>query len=103
MGRAEQRLYTVGPFWLARREQSPFLQIRWYDERAKVTRSKSSRCRTLDDAIQAIFAHHETWRARQRQEPEDASAAALFLQFWADRGISRRNAATVASSLRIFM
>jgi integrase len=102
MGRQEQRLYTVGPFWLARREQSPFFQIRWYDERAKVTRSKSSRCRTLDDAIPAILAHHEAWRAKQRQEPDEALAVALFLQFWNERGATRRNAATVASSLRIF-
>lgn len=103
MGREEKRLYTVGPFWLAEREQSPFLQIRWYDERAKVTRSKSSRCRTLDDAVPAILAHHEAWRAKQRQEPEDALAVGLFLQFWNERGKTRRNAATVASSLRIFM
>lgn len=103
MGREEKRLYTVGPFWLAQREQSPFLQIRWYDERSKVTRSKSSRCRTLDDAIPAILAHHETWRAKQRQEPDEALAVALFLQFWNERGKTRRNAATVASSLRIFM
>jgi hypothetical protein len=26
MGREEKRLYTVGPFWLARREQSPFFR-----------------------------------------------------------------------------
>jgi integrase len=103
VGREEKRLYTVGPFWLAQREQSPFYQIRWYDERAKVTRSKSSRCRTLDDAIVAILAHHEAWRAKQRQEPDDALAVALFLQFWKERGKTRRNAATVASSLRIFM
>lgn len=103
MGREEKRLYTVGPFWLARREQSPFLQIRWYDERAKVTRGKSTRRRTLDDAIPIILAHHEQWRSRQRQEPDEAMAAALFLNFWNERGRTRRNAATVASSLRIFM
>jgi integrase len=103
MGRQEKRLYTVGRFWLAERRQSPFLQIRWYDERAKVTRSKSTGCRTLDDAIPAILAHHEADRAKQRQEPDVASAVALFLQFWNDRGQTRRNAATVASSLRIFV
>jgi integrase len=103
MGREEKRLYTVGPFWLAERAQSPFYQIRWYDERAKVTRGKSSRCRTLDDAVAAILAHHEAWRAKQRQEPDEALAVALFLQFWNERGKTRRNAATVASSLRIFM
>lgn len=27
MGRAEKRIYTVGRFWLAKREQSPFYQI----------------------------------------------------------------------------
>jgi integrase len=103
MGREEKRLYTVGPFWLARREQSPFYQIRWYDERTKVTRGKSTRCRTLDDAIPSILAHHEAWRAKQRQEPDEALAVGLFIQFWNDRGKTRRNAATVASSLRIFM
>jgi integrase len=103
MGREEKRLYTVGPFWLAEREQSPFLQIRWYDERAKVTRSKSTRRRTLDDAIPVILAHNEQWRARQRQEPEEAIAASLLYNFWLDRGRTRRNAATVASSIRIFM
>lgn len=103
MGREEKRLYTVGPFWLAERAESPFLQIRWYDERAKVTRSKSTRRRTLDDAIPIILAHHENWRAKQRREPDEALAVALFLQFWRERGKTRRNAATVASSLRIFM
>jgi hypothetical protein len=72
MGREEKRLFTVGPFWLAQREQSPFYQIRWYDERAKVTRGKSTRCRALDDAIVSILAHHEAWRAKQRQEPDEA-------------------------------
>jgi integrase len=103
MGREEKRLYTVGPFWLAERAESPFLQIRWYDERAKVTRSKSTRRRTLDDAIPVILAHNEAARAKQRQEPDEALAVALFLQFWKERGKTRRNAATVASSLRIFM
>jgi hypothetical protein len=103
MGREEKRLYTVGPFWLAERAESPFLQIRWYDERAKVTRGKSTRRRTLDDAIPIILAHNEASRAKQRQEPDEALAVALFLQFWRERGRSRRNAATVSSSLRIFM
>jgi integrase len=103
MGREEKRLYTVGPFWLAQREQSPFFQIRWYDERAKVTRGKSTRCRALEDAKSSILAHHEAWRSKQRQEPDEALAVGLFLQFWNERGKTRRNAATVASSLRIFM
>jgi integrase len=103
VGREEKRLFTVGPFWLASREQSPFLQIRWYDERAKVTRGKSTRRRTLDDAIPVILAHHEQWRAKQRQEPEEALTVAILLQFWSERGKTRRNAATVASSLRIFI
>jgi hypothetical protein len=64
MGRQEQRLYTVGRFWLAQREQSPFFQIRWYDERAKVTRGKSSGCRTLDDAIpSSSLTMQPTWQA----------------------------------------
>lgn len=103
MGREEKRLYTVGPFWLAKRAESPFYQIRWYDERAKVTRGKSTRRRALDDAIPAILEHHEKWRAKQKQEPDEALVATLFKQFWKERGRTRRNAATVASSLRIFL
>jgi hypothetical protein len=75
MGRQEQRLYTVGRFWLARREQSPFFQIRWYDERTKTTRGKSSGCRSLDDAIQAILAHHAHDIAGGRQEPDGSTGA----------------------------
>jgi hypothetical protein len=59
MGRAEQRLYTVGRFWLALRAQSPFYQIRWYDEATKTTRGKSTGCGALLDAKRAIHAHAE--------------------------------------------
>lgn len=103
MGREEKRLYTVGRFWLAKREQSPFLQIRWYDERAKVTRSKSSGCRTLEDAIRAILAHHSDDLAMARQEPGDASAATVIMQYWKEHGRTRINAAATANSLRVFL
>lgn len=102
MGRQEKRLYTVGRFWLARREQSPFLQIRWYDERAKVTRSKSTGRRALDDAIPIILAHEESERSNERQTPDELLTVAAFRKFWEERGSSRRNAATIESSLRIF-
>lgn len=103
MGRQEQRLYTVGKFWLARREQSPFLQIRWYDERTKTTRGKSSRCRALDDAIHAILAHHANDIAGGRQEPDEALAATTIMQYWQEHGRTRINAATTANSLRVFL
>jgi integrase len=103
MGRREQRLYTVGRFWLAERQQSPFLQIRWYDERAKVTRSKSTGCRTLDDAIQAILAHHADDIAKSRQEPDEASVASAIIQYWREHGRTRINSGATANSLRVFL
>ena len=103
MGRQEKRLYTVGRFWLAAREQSPFLQIRWYDERAKVTRSKSSGRRTLDDAIPVILAHHADDLAQGRQEPDEALVAKIIAQYWNEHGKTRINAAATASSLRVFL
>jgi integrase len=103
MGRQEQRLYTVGRFWLAKREQSPFLQIRWYDERAKVTRSKSSSRRTLDDAIPVILAHHANDLADGRQEPSAALVATTIIQYWREHGRTRINSAATANSLRVFL
>jgi integrase len=103
MGRQEKRLYTVGRFWLAAREQSPFLQIRWYDERTKTTRSKSSGCRTLDDAIPVILAHHANDLADGQQEPSDALVATTIRQYWNEHGRTRINAAATAHSLRTFL
>lgn len=103
MGRQEQRLYTVGRFWLARRAQSPFLQIRWYDERTKTTRGKSSGCRTLDDAIPVILAHHADDIAGGRQEPDEALVAKVIMQYWMEHGRTRINAAASANSLRVFL
>lgn len=103
MGRQEQRLYTVGRFWLARREQSPFLQIRWYDERTKTTRSKSSGRGTLEDAIPVILAHHADDIAGGRQEPDEALIAKVISQYWLEHGRTRINAGATANSLRVFI
>lgn len=103
MGRAEQRLYTVGDFWLAKRAESPFLQIRWYDERTKTTRGKSTRKRALSDAIPVILAHEESARSKRLQPADEVLAATIFIDFWNERGRTRKNAGTIASSLRIFL
>lgn len=103
MGREEKRLYTVGRFWLARRERSPFIQIRWYDERTKTTRSKSSGRRTLDDAIPVILAHHANDLADGRQEPSAALVATAIMQYWREHGRTRINSAATANSLRVFL
>jgi integrase len=103
MGRQEQRLYTVGRFWLAERKQSPFLQIRWYDERTKTTRGKSSGCRTLDEAVPAILRHHADDLAGGRQEADEALAATVIMQYWREHGKTRINAAATANSLRVFL
>lgn len=103
MGREERRLYTVGEFWLAQRAESPFLQIRWYDERTKTTRGKSTRRRTVEEAIPVILAHEEAARSKRLQPADQVLAATTFLDFWKERGRTRKNAATIASSLRIFL
>jgi integrase len=102
MGRAEQRLYTVGRFWLALRAQSPFYQIRWYDEASKTTRGKSTGCEGLKDAKHAIHAHAEADLLDTPQSAEDAHAVPLLLRYWEEHGRGVRNAATIDSSLRIF-
>ncbi len=102
MGRQEQRLYTVGRFWLAERAESPFYQIRWYDEETKTTRGQSTRCRALLDAKRAIHAHAEADLADSPQTPEAAAVVPLLLRYFEEHGRHRRNAATIASSLRIF-
>lgn len=103
MGRAEQRLFTAGRFWLARREQSPFYQIRWYDEATKTTRGKSTGCGTLDAAKRAILAHAEADLAKGPQETEEALAAAQIMLFWKEHGKTRINPGAVANSLRVFL
>lgn len=103
MGRAEQRLFTVGRFWLAQREQSPFYQIRWYDEATKTTRGKSTGRRSLADAKREILRHAEEDLAQGPQEPEQALAAAQIMLYWKEYGRHRINSAAVANSLRVFL
>lgn len=103
MGREERRIFTVGRFWLARREQSPFFQIRWYDEDTKTTRGKSTGCRSLTDAKRAILAHAESDLAQGPQELEEALVAPQLLLFWEEHGRTRINAAAVSNSLRAFL
>jgi hypothetical protein len=103
MGRAEQRLFTAGRFWLAKREQSPFYQIRWYDPASKTTRGKSTGCRTLRDATEAILSHAANDLAEGPQEVDNALAAAQIMLFWKERGRTRINSAAVANSLRVFL
>jgi integrase len=100
--RAEQRLYTAGRFWLALRAESPFYQIRWYDQATKATRGKSTGSASLLDAKRAIHAHAEADLLDQPQPAETAAAVPLFLRYYDEHGRTRRNAATVDSSLRIF-
>jgi len=102
MGRAEQRLYTVGDFWLAKRDQSPVFYIRWYDETAKTTRGRSTGCRSLDEAKRAILAHAEQEMANAPRAVEEATVVSVFRQFWDEHGRTRRNADAVDGSLRTF-
>lgn len=102
MGRAEQRLYTVGRFWLALRAQSPFYQIRWYDEETKTTRGKSTGCGSLLGAKRAIHAHAEADLLDAPQRAEDATAVPLLIRYFDEHGRNARNAPTIDSSLRIF-
>lgn len=104
MGRSEQRLFTAGRFWLARRTdaRSPFYQIYHYDEATKTTRRRSTGCTSLADAKRAILAHAEADLASGPQEVDEALVIGTFRQYWKEHGKTRRNPATVDGSLRTF-
>jgi len=102
MGR--QFEYTVGDYWLARRPdgRSPYWQIRWYDERAKTTRSISTGCGQLEKAKDAIHAFVLQERSKGPQEPDEALVIAILKRFYDERGPKVRNRIAFASSFRIF-
>jgi integrase len=102
MGR-QKREYVVGDFWLARREESPFWQINWYDEEGRTTRHRSTRCERLEDAIPVIIAHEQAERAKGRQPIEEARAVPLLMLYWEEHGRRTINHAQTASSLRQFI
>lgn len=106
MARQEQRLYTVGPFWLTKPRtdgRSPYLQIRWYDEAAGTGRSKSSGCTSLEDAIPIIIAHAQAHRSGLPQSPDEALVLGILRKYWEERGQHRRVPTTIEISLRTFM
>jgi integrase len=105
MARQEQRLYTVGPFWLAKPRadgRSPYLQIRWYDEAAGTGRSKSSGCTSLEDAIPVIIAHAQAHRSNLPQQPEEALVIGVLRKYWEEHGKDCIGSSTVEISLRTF-
>ena len=106
MARQEQRLYTVGPFWLTKPRadgRSPYLQIRWYDEAAGTGRSKSSGCTSLEDAIPVIIAHAQAHRAGLPQTTEEALVLGVFRKYWEEHGQKRITPSTIDISLRTFV
>lgn len=102
MGRQPE--YTVGDYWLAKRPdgRSPYWQIRWYDERAKATRSISTGCERLEPAKDAIHAFVQDQRSKGPQEPDEALVVAVLKRFYDERGPKVRNRVAFASSFRIF-
>jgi integrase len=102
MGRQPE--YTVGDYWLAKRPdgRSPFWQIRWYDERAKTTRSISTGCERLEAAKDAIHAFVMEERSKGPQEPDEALVLAILKRFYDERGPKVKNRVAFASSFRIF-
>lgn len=98
-----KREYTVGDYWLSRRDESPFYQITWYDPQGRTTRNRSTRCERLDDAKRSIHAFEEAERAKGKQPVEEARAVPLFMLYWEEHGKRAINAAQIASSLRLFI
>lgn len=102
MGRSK-RLYTVGDYWLATRQESPFYQICWYDAEARTARHRSSGCRDLEDAKAVLHRFVDEERAKGKQAPEEALAVPLLMLYWEERGRRAIGSAQIASSLRQFI
>lgn len=99
----QRREYTVGEYWLAKRPESPFWQICWYDAEGRTTRHRSTRRERLADAKPIIHAFEEAERAKARQPVEEARAVPLLMLYWDEHGRRAINSAQVASSLRQFI
>jgi integrase len=100
----EHSPHVIGPFWLDHRPdaKSPFWQIAWYDGKAKTVRYRSTRCRRLSDAINAIDAHYEADKAGGAQ---DASALVVpqLMLYWKEHGRKAVSPDQIGVSLRQFI
>lgn len=98
-----KREYVVGRYWLARRPESPFWQIVWYDEEGRTTRHRSTRCERLDDAKAEIHRYETEERAKRKQDSAEAEVVPLLMGAWREKGSKAISSLQVASSLRLFI
>ncbi len=101
--RRARHIYQVGDYWLDRRAESPFWQIRWYDAGARTTRNRTTSETDLEAAKAALHAFVEAERAQGRQDPMEAAVVPLLLLYWRERGSKAHSRGQIASSLRQFI
>jgi integrase len=104
MGR-ETSPHVIGQFWLDKRRDGKAAgvwQIAWYDDTGHTIRYRSTRCRELARAIDAIDAHYHADKAGK---PQDASALVVpqLVLYWREHGQHAVKPAQIASSLRQFI
>lgn len=96
----------VGDYWLDKRRdgKSPDIwQITRYDAKARSDVYRSTRCKALDDAKEALFAHVAALRAKQSQQAEDAMVIPQLILYYDEHGQHVRKPMVVAGSLRAFI
>ena len=101
-----EKRYSVGDYWLDKRRdgKSPDVwQIARYSEKSRSVIYKSTRCRTLEDAVAAIHAFVEAERSKKPQAAEAALIVPQIALYYREHGQHASKPVTIAGSLRAFM
>lgn len=103
MGR-ENSPHIVGPFWLDRRPdgKSDAWQIASYDAKARTVRYRSTRCREIAPARDALDAHYAAEKAAKPQT-EEALVVPQLVLYWREHGRNVIRPDTIVSALRHFI
>jgi integrase len=104
MGR-ENSPHVVGPFWLDRRPDgaSPLVwQIATYDAKARTVRYRSTRCREIGQARDALDAHYASEKAAKPQT-EEALVVPQLILYWREHGRNVINTVSISTTLRQFI
>lgn len=98
--------YVIGEYWLDKRRdgRSPDIwQIARYDPNARSDVYRSTKRKSLDEAIGVIHAHVEKERAKGHQPVEAASVLPQLILYYDEHGCNTKNPDTIAGSLRHFI
>ena len=103
MGR-ENSPHVIGPYWLDKRPdgKSPLWQIATYDGAARTVRYRSTRCREVAAARDAIDAFYAAEKAAKPQT-SDALVIPQVMLYWREHGRGVVNVVSIATSLRHFI